>query len=569
MKRTLVLTAVLSFLSLGLLATDIFVTPTGGGDNSGSSWSNAINGGEHIVGLRIRDAITNAFANSAEEINVYLAGGTYTTSNGVSIARITVPVRFSGGYVATTDGSFEKGDTPTVVNRNASYNLRFLYAENLTSLMLNGITFSGGYLYVSKGSTYGGALYLLNTPTSVENCVFSGNRLGGGSYATLYGGAIYTSGGSITIKDSEFKNNYVAAGYNSQYGGGIYTLKTDISIDNCTFENNYAQASQRGGYGGALSLHGRNVVIKNSIFKKNYVYSNSNTGTGYPHGGAFSIRSAVRAEIADCQFFDNYVRVYNNGRSAATISCFYFDDFNASDGVMTSVVTRCVFDSSGIVNQITSNSNSKYFKSDFLLNCGRLFMTNCLVANARGTHEDMKYSIRVQQVAPSEKDPVSGKNTIVVTPCELNLVNCTIADGKGNGAIAFGANSKMNLENCISWGNTLTGIVNAASVKYTCSQEEHEGDGNFVADPLWTGKPYYHLITKAKNGYIQDGYFGGTFNGEKSAVSSPCIDAGITNAPNHIFEPHAKGRRINLGAYGGTPWASKTYYQLGSQLRLQ
>ena len=92
MKRTLVLTVVLSFLSLGLLATDIFVTPTGGGDNSGSSWSNAINGGEYIVGLRIRDAITNAFANSAEEINVYLAGGTYTTSNGVSIARITVPV---------------------------------------------------------------------------------------------------------------------------------------------------------------------------------------------------------------------------------------------------------------------------------------------------------------------------------------------------------------------------------------------------------------------------------------------------------------------------------------------
>ena len=568
MKRTLVLTAVLSFLSLGLLATDIFVTPTGGGDNSGSSWSNAINGSEHIVGLRIKEAITNAFANSASEINVYLAGGTYTTSNSVSIARITVPVRFSGGYVATTDGSFEKGDTPTVVNRNASYNLRFLYAENLTSLMLNGITFSGGYLYASTGTASGGALALLHTTTSIENCSFLGNHVNGGSYATLHGGAIFTSGGSITIKDSEFKNNYVLAGYNAQYGGGIYTSKTDISIDNCTFENNYAKAAQRGGYGGALSLHGYNVVIKNSIFKKNYVLSKFNTGTGYPHGGAFSIRSAVRAEISDCQFFDNYVRVFNDRRSAATISCFYLDDFNASDGVMTSVVTRCVFDSSGIVNKVSKDS-SKYFKSDFLLNCGRLFMTNCLIANARGTHEDMKYSIRATRTAPCEKDPLSLKNTIVVTPCELNLVNCTIADGKGNGAMAQEANSTLNLENCILWGNTLTGIVNAASVKYTCSQEEQVGEGNFVADPLWTGKPYYHLITKAKNGYIQDGYFGGTFNGEKSAVSSPCIDAGITNAPNHIFEPHAKGRRINLGAYGGTPWASKTYYQLGTQLRLQ
>ena len=125
MKRTFVLTGI--FLSFGLFAADIFVTPTGGGDYSGSSWSNAINGGETAVGINVQNAINAAVANAAAEVNVYYAGGTYTTTNQISLSGITIPVKLSGGYKAEKDGSFEKSDEVTTFKRS-TYNIRFVYS---------------------------------------------------------------------------------------------------------------------------------------------------------------------------------------------------------------------------------------------------------------------------------------------------------------------------------------------------------------------------------------------------------------------------------------------------------
>lgn len=45
----------------------------------------------------------------------------------------------------------------------------------------------------------------------------------------------------------------------------------------------------------------------------------------------------------------------------------------------------------------------------------------------------------------------------------------------------------------------------------------------------------------------------------RDAVTSPCIDAGHVNSPIG-FEPFPNGGRINMGAYGGTAEASKSYF---------
>jgi hypothetical protein len=140
----------------------------------------------------------------------------------------------------------------------------------------------------------------------------------------------------------------------------------------------------------------------------------------------------------------------------------------------------------------------------------------------------------------------------------LELVNCTIADGKTYGAVAIGDDVEMRLKNCISYGHSVSGVVNAASVTYSCVQEPHDGEGNFVADPHWTGAPYYHLLTKRAGGAITDGWFGGTYNSAKTEMNSPCLDAAAPGTPGLDLEPHPNGHHVNLGAYGGTPWASKT-----------
>ena len=145
-------------------------------------------------------------------------------------------------------------------------------------------------------------------------------------------------------------------------------------------------------------------------------------------------------------------------------------------------------------------------------------------------------------------------------------MNCTIADGKGTGVLANGDNAELSLKNCISYGHSVSGVVNAALIEYSCIQEEHEGEGNFVPaseEALnWTGAPYYHLLTKKSNGAITNGWFSGTFESKRTAADSPCIDAGSAGFPVGL-EPEPNGRRVNLGAYGGTQWASMTSGAIG------
>ena len=70
------------------------------------------------------------------------------------------------------------------------------------------------------------------------------------------------------------------------------------------------------------------------------------------------------------------------------------------------------------------------------------------------------------------------------------------------------------------------------------------------------GKDDYHLKSQAGR------WNENTRTWFRDEVTSPCIDAGdITSSIGHETFPN--GARINIGAYGGTPQASKTYFQTG------
>jgi hypothetical protein len=150
----------------------------------------------------------------------------------------------------------------------------------------------------------------------------------------------------------------------------------------------------------------------------------------------------------------------------------------------------------------------------------------------------------------------------------MELVNCTIADGKANGANCLSEDAELKLKTCIVSGNAVAGVINATSIEHSYIQANndgtwnYEGEGNLnpnqVGDINWTGAPYYHLMTKNADGAITNGWFSGTFESPKTAADSPCIDAGAPGSVGLDLEPYYSGRRVNIGAYGGTPWASKT-----------
>lgn len=161
------------------------------------------------------------------------------------------------------------------------------------------------------------------------------------------------------------------------------------------------------------------------------------------------------------------------------------------------------------------------------------------------------------------------------------FVNCTFYRNSANslgGAIANYEQSFMSLADCILWANnaeegpqiSLNSEANV-SISYCDiqggkidiygAQEANLdwGSGSIDSDPLFAdaGNDDYHLKSQAgrwnpdTNEWVTDG------------STSPCIDAGDPNS-DWTAELWPHGKRINMGAYGGTPEASMSPSDVGN-----
>jgi hypothetical protein len=150
---------------------------------------------------------------------------------------------------------------------------------------------------------------------------------------------------------------------------------------------------------------------------------------------------------------------------------------------------------------------------------------------------------------------------------EFTLRNNTIAFNTveyGVSGVMIQRTELTSMINCIVWGNTSSGGNNQqigveegyADIRYCCIQDwEGGGVGNIRANPLFANAALgdYHLQSQAgrwnpvKRNWVGD------------PVSSPCIDAGDP-AGLIGLEPFPNGGVVNMGAYGGTAEASKSFF---------
>jgi hypothetical protein len=126
----------------------------------------------------------------------------------------------------------------------------------------------------------------------------------------------------------------------------------------------------------------------------------------------------------------------------------------------------------------------------------------------------------------------------------LTVVSC------GYGIIAL--SSQPVVSNCILWGNT-NGDLMGCTATYTCTQDASPGFGNTSADPLFADplNGDYHL--SSERGMYWPGHAVWIL-GERT---SPCIDSG-NPADDCSLEPQPNGGQIDMGAHGGTPYASRS-----------
>lgn len=133
------------------------------------------------------------------------------------------------------------------------------------------------------------------------------------------------------------------------------------------------------------------------------------------------------------------------------------------------------------------------------------------------------------------------------------IANCTIcynsADLRGGGVYQCSG----SITNCIIWGNGDDLYESYAT--YSCIEDNDAGTGNINSDPCFAdaAKGDYHLKSQAGRWDANEGRW------MIDEVTSLCIDAGDPASPIGL-EPFPNGGIINMGAYGGTLEASKSYF---------
>ena len=348
------------------------------------------------------------------------------------------------------------------------------------------------------------------------NCTFRANFM----TSSGYGGAVYLTT-PATFVDCLFEDN---VSLNSARGGGAFDWRTGTStglIENCTFIGNSAQ-----GYGGAIWQVSGHLDLRGSTFISNSV---SGFGRG---GGAIYTAAGLTAEATDCVFEGNQTTGNSNAHGGAWWSLSPIH------------VRRSVF----IANRTTGTGGR---------GGGLCFQ------NLSGEPGRVVNAVFRENTSSVIGGAIATLDAHVVISNVTAVANQSTTAGYGGALAHDSPGYDAEVINSIFWNNTPLEIAptEGVTVRYSNVEGSFAGEGNLDTDPLFADEIYLHLLSTTA--YYDDGYFSGG-EWKRSGEHSLLIDAGDP-ASSWELEPHPHyGERINMGAYGNTPVASRSYLPRGT-----
>lgn len=299
-------------------------------------------------------------------------------------------------------------------------------------------------------------------------------------------------------------------------GGGILCYQSSPTIMNCVIHRN--SAGHLGHGGGMINLSG-SPTLTNCTFRGNLADR---------YGGGM-LNYLGSATLVECRFIGNMTRSAGGGV------------FNWSSEVS---LTKCV---------LTGNSASNDSGGGMLSDDSSVTLRNCMFSG--------NWSRR-------------NGGGLYIYDKTTRLSNCTFSENSagGRGGGIYNYSGYAELGGCIVWGNLDSEIDGSATATYSDIEGGLPGEGNMDTDPCFAEAGYWDTNgtpDDANDDFWVDGDYhlksqAGRYdpNGRSwlvDEVTSPCIDAGDPMAPI-MHEPFPNGGIINMGAYGGTEEASKSYF---------
>ena len=515
------------------------------GDGSGSDWFNAI-------------ADINSALDRFRQGEIWFSGE-FTLGESIQSVATTGALTLRGGFDGSEDSAAEraKGARTTIDGQRTYKTFEFSSAAGnpvtiegflLRQSLLQAIRKTGAGDIVVRDcdfysnnwnewaeytdSSQGSAAYIVGsagtTVATVTNCVVAGGmHVGGhandGRYISRMG-LYFQNLGRAHVDGCLFLTNGVAPGaadlgtaVASQSAGGvaIAAVAAPLTARNCEFRGNRAQAWSTGGSyanGGIVSLTGNGggsaftncLFVANSL-EQSYVKSTAATNAYSGMVMANFDTAARTVDFVNCTFAGNLV---DTPSSPAGV--------NIANG--TASIANCVFD---------CNYTSRHRLSDTVGNDVRAGGSSAVTVDWTAFDRALVDAVAGEASA-----------TVAVGQNILAGVRCVAID-----ATAYAADIVAHPDARIAWADPIR-FDPATSASRIAAANGH----------LFGGRGYYDERTgELVTGFIRLG---------KSAA----LDAG-NPAAAYSREPDCQqgwhGKRLNLGAYGNTPWATMTVYPGG------
>ena len=359
------------------------------------------------------------------------------------------------------------------------------------------------------------------------------------------------------------------------HGGGILFNASSATVKNCTIVQNSTEDSGRTGDcgGGVFVGWASSAILTNCIISRN---SCRDTG-----GGLFCWQDSS-VTLTDCTIMDN----------SATGVTAHVNGYGG--GLFCG--RRCLLT---LVNcDITENSAGVGGGGAMCWDNSSLEMANCeIMGNTAkrwggGVHCDTASATLTNCIIARNSTPgIGGGMFCPYQNSFITLSNCTVwgnsAAQSGGGIKCWGGSATVM--NSILWANTAPNgpeislqAAGRSSLTYSNiaggkvgihvqGGTLNWGEGNIDADPLFARLGYWddNGTRESSDDFWVDGDYhlksqAGRWNPESQAwiqddVTSPCIDVGDPMCPIG-WELFPNGGFVNIGAYGSTPKASKSYF---------
>jgi len=504
----------------------LYVDSRSPGANNGMSWYDAFTqlhralsaarGYAGITEIRVAHGIYKPAEPSGDtEASFQLVAGAAIKGGYAGYAQADPNARDVKLYETVLSGDLNGDDEPRFMNRgdNSSHVVNGYLTDETT--VLDGFVIKGGY-----GDSGGGVYF---SKGLITNCTITDNCAGGG-------GGLYECDGLISFCIIT-RNSAAGGGGLSQCGG---------AITNCTITYNKASS------GGAID------TCSASITDCNISWNSASS-----IGGAISY---AYGPLTNCLFVGNTAK--NGGAiwasppgGVAVSGCVFRANVAREEGGAVLhdrggfIYTNCTFSANAArVGGAVYNANA----SPMFVNC--LFAGN---------------SARWVGAMNNSNGGAWPK-----------VIHCTFSENRtdNKGGAIGNHQCRLTLEHSILWNNHATDGPDIYSydskiyARFNNTSEYLDGLGNIHTDPCFAEIGCFDpngTSDDANDDFWVDGDYhlksqGGRWDANEGRwtiddVTSPCIDAGDPMSPIG-FEPFPNGGRINMGAYGGTAEASKSYF---------